>query len=321
MATVKTAIKPEPRTTIYEPRNRYSYYPGCSLLSSAAEYDHSTQAVFGALGVELSELPDWNCCGASSAHAVDHILALALPLRNLAIAEAMGADVAVPCAACFSRLKNAEYKFRNDDAVRRELREIVSEPYEGKITVRHSMDILLNDIGLEAIQKKIVHPLKGLKVVCYYGCLLVRPPKVTGADNPDNPVFMDTLLRALGADPINWNMKTECCGAGHALTRTDIVEQLVGKIVKMANIVGADAIVTACPMCHANLDMRQENSIMNPEQGIPVFYFSELMAVAMGLKGAAVWLNKHIIPALPLLKKLEIPVSNTAVQSNLATGI
>lgn len=296
-------------TTVEAKPKKYAYYPGCSLQSSAAEYDHSTRAVFEKLGLELVEIPDWNCCGASSAHAVDHMLALALPLRNLALAESIEADVAIPCAACFSRLKMAEHKFKEDDAIRSELNEVVEEKYHGNVTARHSLDIIFNDVGLKAIKEKVTQPLKGLPVVCYYGCLLVRPPKVVEGENPDNPISMDRLMEALGAEPKDWPMKTDCCGAGHALTRADIVEVLVDKLVEMARKVGAKAVVTACPMCHANLDMRQKETLSNPEMALPVYYFTELMAVAMGIPGAAGWLNKHMIPAVSVLKQQGLNVA------------
>lgn len=287
---------------------KFAYYPGCSLQSSAAEYDHSTRAVFEKLGLELAEIPDWNCCGASSAHALDHTLALALPLRNLALAEAMGADVAIPCAACFSRLKTAERKFKDDEAIRSKLNSVVEEKYRGEVTARHSLDIVFNDVGLKAIKEKVIQPLKGLPVVCYYGCLLVRPPKVVEGENPDNPMSMDRLMEALGASPRDWPMKTDCCGAGHALARTDIVEVLSDKLVAMARRVGAKAIVAACPMCHANLDMRQREVVTNPGVAMPVYFYTELMAVAMGVPGAEGWLSKHIVPAVSLLQQQGIKV-------------
>ncbi|MEW5946845.1 MAG: CoB--CoM heterodisulfide reductase iron-sulfur subunit B family protein [bacterium] len=287
-----------------KPARKYAYYPGCSLGSSASEYDHSTRAVFAALGVELEEIADWNCCGASSAHALNHTLATALPLRNLALAEAMELDIAVPCAACFSRLKTAEHRFREEPDLKNALREIVGEPYEGKVTARHSLDILFNDVGLDAVREKVTRPLTGLRTVCYYGCLLVRPPKVTGATDPDNPVSMDLLMKALGAESLDWHMKTDCCGAGLSLTRADIVSELVAKIAAAARLVQAQAIVTACPMCHANLDMRQPGALTSPSDALPVYFYTELMAAAMGIEGTAAWLAKHIVPAAAPLEEI-----------------
>jgi len=279
---------------------KFSYFPGCSLSSSAAEYHHSSKAVFGALGVELAELPDWTCCGASSAHSLSKELSVALPMRNLTIADGIGLDVVAPCASCFNRLKTAEMSVRRDDALRKRIGEAAGREFQGNVTTLNVLDLLTRQVGLDVVRERVIKKLAGLKIVCYYGCLLVRPPDKIGAANPDNPMELDDLMEALGAEPKFWAFKTDCCGAGHTIARGDIVERMTGRIVDMAREAGADAIVTACTMCHANIEMRQKD-----EGGrLPVFYFTELMGLAFGIDAARSWLGKHIISPLPLLRGL-----------------
>jgi heterodisulfide reductase subunit B len=280
---------------------KFSYYPGCSLHSTAQEYEMSIHAVCNALAVELEELPDWSCCGASSAHCTDFKLSLSLPARNLAIAETRGLDVAVGCAACFLRFKTAAYELRKDERLKKEIVDAVGMPYQGTYRTRHLLDIICNDIGETAIREKVQKPLADLKVVSYYGCLLVRPPKVTEFGNPENPVLMDGLMEWLGAAPRDWAGKVDCCGGSLALTRTDIVYKLVDDLMTYARRSGAACIVTACPLCQANLDTRQESA---QHAAMPIFYFTELLGLAMGLPDTATWFKKHIISPSELLKTL-----------------
>lgn len=279
---------------------KFAYFPGCSLKSSAAEYDHSTRVVFGRLGIELEELDGWTCCGASSAHTISRDLAIALPLRNLALAEPAGLDVMTPCASCFNRLKVAESTVLEDPAAKKRMEEVIERQYNGGVKVISILDLLDEHIGLDTVKKNMVKSLSGLKIVSYYGCLMVRPPKKVKAQDPDNPTSLDDLMGVLGAEPKFWAYKTDCCGAGHAMARSDIVTTLVGKLHDMAREAGADAIVTACSMCHANVDMRQG------ADPLPVFYFTELMALAMGLPEVNGWLSKHLVSPMPLLQKLNL---------------
>ncbi|HPN93035.1 MAG: succinate dehydrogenase/fumarate reductase iron-sulfur subunit [bacterium ADurb.Bin236] len=281
---------------------RFAYYPGCSLKSSGGEYDHSTRAALKHIGVELTEIPDWVCCGASSAHNLSHELALALPLKTLILAEPVGLDVLAPCAACYNRLKVAETSVAQDPDVKKRMEEIVEKPFGGSIKTVNILDAL-EQIGLGETRARVVKPLAGLKAVCYYGCLLTRPPKKLTGSDPDNPTGMDNLLAVLGAEPKFWSYKTDCCGAGHAMARSDVVKTLVGKLRESAEEAGAEAIVTACPMCHANIDMRQETE---PGNRMPVFFITELMGLAFGLPQAQSWLKKHLVDPLPLLKKLNL---------------
>ena len=279
---------------------KFSYYPGCSLESTAKEFDMSVHAVCKELDVELKELPDWNCCGASSGHSTNLKLSHALPGRNLAIAEKEGMDLAVSCPACFLRLKKTAYDLSRDEELRKEIVRIMDMPYEVKYNTRHILDIIYHDVGLDAIRGKVTKPLKGLKAVSYYGCLLVRPPKVTEFGEHENPVMMDEIVETMGAEPLDWSGKIDCCGGSLALTRTDIVYKLIDDLIVAARRAGANCIVAACPLCQANLDTRQKGGKDNP---LPVLYFTELLGISFGLSGINKWLKKHVISPVKLLRE------------------
>ena len=268
---------------------KLAYYPGCSLESTAKEYDQSSRSVCAALDLELLELEDWSCCGSTSAHNLNHALATALPARNIALAQKNGLDVTVPCAACFARLRKADYMMRYDQEARRQIEEIVGFKYKGEIRIISLVEAMVDKVGLDSISAKVVKPLDGLKVACYYGCLMVRPPEVQGFDSVENPVMLDNLVNSLGAQAVKWSYKTECCGASLSLTNTNVVQGAVARIVNAAREAGAAAIVTSCPMCQSNLEMRQGSDKM------PSFYFTELMGLAFGLNEAQGWLGKHLI--------------------------
>lgn len=275
-----------------------SYYPGCSLHGTAREYDESIRGVAELLDLRLYELEDWTCCGASSAHCTNEELAIDLASRNLAIAERSGRDLLVPCVACYSRFKWAE-------KTSQEAPQKIHFPYQGRVSIRYVLDFFCEVSILEEIKKRVSHPLKGLKVVCYYGCLTVRPPQITGIKEYENPQHMDRLMDLLGAEPIPWSYKTDCCGASLVMTRTDIVKKLSGKLLMMAKEAEADCVVTGCPMCQANLDTRQEElgkEVGNPVE-IPVLYFTELMGLAMDHKETKKWLGRHLIDPVKVLSR------------------
>jgi len=266
------------------------------------EYDDSTKAVSRMLGVELLELPDWNCCGASAAHSTDEVLAHQLAGRNLDIAVEKGMDLVIPCAACYSRLKAAEKKKETETAI---------PAIPGKIRVLSTLEFMVTPEMAEKIKALKKRPLGGLRVVCYYGCLYSRPPRVTGAKNYENPEEMDRLMKMIGVESVPWSYKTDCCGGSLALTRTDIVRHLTQKLFDRALEAGAEAIVVACPLCQANLDTRQEE--ISREAGksyeLPIFYFTELIGIALGHQDPGKWWKKHFVDPSDLLKKKEIMIS------------
>lgn len=277
---------------------KVSYYPGCSLHSTGLEYGESTQEVCKILGIELEELPDWNCCGASSAHCTDEVLAIELATRNLVMAEEAGLDLVIPCAACFQRFKVAEKHITEGKEP------AIETPYQGKVPIKHLLDFLVEEENLKVIKEKIKKPLNGLKAVCYYGCLITRPPKVTDAKHYENPQAMDELLSLLGVEVYPWSYKTDCCGGSLMLSRPDIVAQLSGKLIQMAEDAGVDCVATACPLCQANLDTKQAaiSKNLGREVRFPTFYFTELLGLALGSGEADKWLRRHIVDPRDLLK-------------------
>ncbi|OHE30725.1 MAG: heterodisulfide reductase subunit B [Syntrophus sp. RIFOXYC2_FULL_54_9] len=278
---------------------KVSYYPGCSLHGTAKEYDQSVRVVSRALGIELEEIEDWSCCGASSAHNTNFKLSIALPARDLIAADKKTQDIMIPCAACFNRFKTADHHLRHDQALKAEIEEIVGGSYQGNVAIRNPIDIIANTIGLDALKEKVVKALVGLKPASYYGCLLLRPPEVCRFDDTENPVLLDKILAALGADVRPWSFKTDCCGGSLMISKTEIVVQMVDRLMKMAREAGANCLVTACPVCTANLDMRASKDL-----ALPVFYFTELAALAMGQDGPEGWCRLHQTDPQPLLKGL-----------------
>jgi heterodisulfide reductase subunit B len=276
-----------------------SYYPGCSLHGTAVEYDESIRAVCQSLGIALAELPDWNCCGASSAHFLDDDLAIRLSARNMQIAERQGRDLLIPCAACFQRLKHADKEMREDVA------HWSTESYEGTTAIYHVNDFFERPELLSAVKAHVKKPLAGLAAVPYYGCLSQRPPKVTDAPSPENPVSMDALMRAIGVEVRPWSYKTDCCGASLAITRTDLVRKLSGKLFEAAREAGAECLVTDCPLCQSNLDSRQAEieAERSTRYDLPVFYMTELMALAFGDDRTTRWWKKHFVDPTDLLKR------------------
>jgi heterodisulfide reductase subunit B len=282
-----------------------SYYPGCSLHGSAEEYDASTQAVCDLLDIRLQELDDWNCCGASSAHGFDHDVSVMLPARNLALAARIGKDVLIPCAACYGRTKASQKALREDARFKESFAGQFGIDYSSDLPLLSLPELLTDPEVLELVQQRVKKPLAGLKAVCYYGCLLMRPPNVTGARNYETPEMMDQVFAALGGTPVPWSYKTECCGGGLALGRPDIVMKLTDKLCLQAQAAGAEAFVTACPMCQGNLDMRQQEAAkaFDRNYNLPVFYLSELAALSLGYPRSEAWWKKHLIDPRPLLRE------------------
>jgi heterodisulfide reductase subunit B len=272
-----------------------AYYPGCALHSTAPEFDVSTRAVCEALGLKVIEPKGWVCCGSSAAHRADPDAALRLPIENLTLIEQSGfKEVTMPCAACFNRHKAAQFEIRHHTDQHAELK----ERYHDTVEVTTLIESITRHIGMEKVAAAVKQPLRNLRVVCYYGCLLTRPPQVTDAPHPENPTDMDRLMTALGADVHDWSYKTSCCGAAHSLTRPDIVLKLSSGLIEHAREAGAEAIVVACPLCHMNLDARQFQ--MKLTEPLPVLYFTQLLALALGLPEQAA-LNKNLVDPRPLL--------------------
>ncbi|MFH1860841.1 MAG: CoB--CoM heterodisulfide reductase iron-sulfur subunit B family protein [bacterium] len=278
---------------------RFSYYPGCSLHSTGKEYGESTQAVCQALGIELVEIPDWNCCGASAGHSLCHDLAVQLSGRNILLAQKQGLDIAVPCSACYHNLRQADEELRASADKQKGLEQSTGMQFAGNIRTRHLLDVIYHEVGIDNIRKMVRKSLQGLKIVPYYGCLITRPSHKDRFDSVEQPQSMDRLLEACGCDVTKWSYKTDCCGAGLSLPQSEIVVDLVTKLIDMAKQAGAQCIVTACPMCQANLEMRQNGANM------PVLYFTEVIGMALGMKDVGSWLNKHLVSTAELLEKIK----------------
>ncbi|MBI5648391.1 MAG: CoB--CoM heterodisulfide reductase iron-sulfur subunit B family protein [Ignavibacteriae bacterium] len=281
------------------------YYPGCSLTGTAKEYDRSLREVLAALGVEMEEIDDWSCCGASSAHATNHLLSVALPARNLLLAAKQKMDeVMAPCAACYNRLVAASHEIATRPGMREKVEYVLEEPYHDGVRVLNILE-LFGRIGADVVKEKVTLPLDGLKVACYYGCLLVRPSAVLKFDDAEAPVSMEAIVAATGAKTVEWNFKTECCGAAHSIAHTGIVIDLSKKILDDARAAGADLVLVACPMCHSNLDMRQRSMRKrdSAHQDLPVLYLSELVGLALGMEHKKLGLDLHFINPAPALAK------------------
>lgn len=319
--------------------SRFLYYPGCSLHSTAEEYNESAQALLGALGLGFEELEDWNCCGATPAHATSEFLTSALPLRNLVIAERQAekwgeaaaaapttngrrAELLVPCAACYNAFRLADHAVLEGGeagaALNREVGDIVGRPYGGAIKVTHPLEVLGRREVAAKLHSLVKRPLTGLKVACYYGCLLVRPSAIVAFDDPEHPTTMDNVMAALGAAPVRWSGKTDCCGQSMAVAEAALVTELTNRIVRGAREAGAAAIVTACPLCMMNLDSRQKpvTSEVGPAGAaagggacggglLPVFFFTELAALALGIGRPEAWFRRHLVDVRPALGALE----------------
>jgi heterodisulfide reductase subunit B len=268
------------------------------MRTTAVEFGLSTRAVCQALDIELVELEDWNCCGASSAHSLDHELSLRLPARNVALAQGAGLDIVTPCPACYQRTLVADLQLRADRVWRREMEDLLGFTYTGQGRLRHVLEVLSEPEVIDAVRERVTRRLTGLRVVSYYGCVLVRPPEITGWDDPEHPMRMDRLLEAIGAQPVDWSYKVDCCGVSLTLSRSDVVVTLSTRLAAAAWEAGADVIACACGLCHINLDTRQALA-----ERVPVLYITELIGLAFGLPSVEHWLNKHTVDPWPVLQE------------------
>ena len=283
----------------------YAYYPGCSLLSGAKEYDSSLRAVFARLGIALQEIDDWNCCGAVHADLANADAAITLPARSLALAETQGfTEIIAPCSGCYKNLRRASKAVDADKSTRRMVNETLEEEglaLQGHIEVKHPLYVLLNDYGadegdpLEEIQAHVLHPLEDLKVASYYGCMLTRPKDVF--DSPERPTGLDRLMAVLGAQTVAYPMQAKCCGGALALSHSEVTARLTGEVLLSAKKAGADCVTLACPMCHTALDAYQGKAehAVGQSLALPVLYFTQLMGLALGIPRGELGLNRHLV--------------------------
>jgi heterodisulfide reductase subunit B len=281
---------------------KYAYYPGCSAYASGKEYNASLRAVCQQLSIDLVDIPDWNCCGATPATTTRPGLDTALAARNLAIAAELELEVMAPCSSCYKNLRCAAEKLRQDPHLCAELEELLENRSLSRLPpVRHPVDILRNDLDLKDLP--IRRPLKGLRVASYYGCLITRPDG--GFDDPESPRSMDDLVEAMGAESVSWAYKTKCCGGAVFIPRMQIALELTGKILVKAFEAKADLIATGCPFCQLLLDMYQDKALRQIEADfhIPVLFFSQLMGVALGIDTGSLELRRNVVSPFPILKK------------------
>jgi heterodisulfide reductase subunit B len=258
----------------------YSYYPGCTLKTKAKELDRYARSSAQALGIELAELPEWQCCGAVYPMARDEIATRLSSVRALASARELGQDLVTLCSACHHVIKRVNHDMVNDEDIRTKVNNYLDlpEPYAGETRVIHYLELLRDVVGFDELKKKVVNPLKGRKVAAYYGCLLLRPSKELGFDNPENPSIMEDFIRALGAEPALYAYRNECCGGYVTLENNGLAQKKCNAIMASAKDAGAETIITACPLCMYNLDANATG------EKLPVHYFTELLAEALGVK-------------------------------------
>ena len=271
-------------------------YPGCSLKGSSRDYTESVLAIAKAFDIELQEISDWNCCGATAAHNMNKELSLALPARILALAEKQGMqEVLVPCAACYSRLAITQHELNEHPELKSKISEHIGMAYSGTVKILNVIQMLEKYV-FPKVDEKIKTPFNH-KVACYYGCLMVRPQPILKFDREEDPQSMDLLMAKIGATPIDWAFKTECCVAGLSISRTNTVARLSGNIVMDAVDRGAEAIIVACPMCHSNLDMRRPeiNSYLNLKINIPVLYLTQALGMAIGIEKKELGVQRHFV--------------------------
>ncbi|MBF0559981.1 MAG: CoB--CoM heterodisulfide reductase iron-sulfur subunit B family protein [Nitrospirae bacterium] len=287
-----------------------AYYPGCTLHASSELYDIQSKLVFRKLGVELKEIEDWNCCGATSAEKTDEFLSIALPARNLGIADASGfSEMVIPCSSCYSRTLVSQKKLAGDPALLESINAELTQKVSGKIKIRSILELLVPRAQSGLIGEKIIKKLEGLKPACYYGCLMTRfPCDMEVPDNVENPQGMEIVCSALGAKPLDWAYKTDCCGAAASVNDAEMSLSLMSKIMKDAVARGANCFVSTCPMCQFNLDAYQEE--IREKYGIaerlPVYFITELVGIAMGLSPHEMQIDRHFTEATGLLKELEL---------------
>jgi len=282
------------------------YYPGCTLKNQASNFDVSTVSSMAKLDVEIEELERWNCCGTVHALDSDNVMNRAAPITNLIrVKEAQASEFMTSCAMCYNTLKRANIDVKQRADALETINDFLSletTKYEGDVEVLHLLEYLRDRVGFDKLAERVTKPLKGLRVACYYGCLLVRPKEVA-FDDVENPMVMENLIRALGATPVDFSHKTECCGAYQTVDKPDVIADRTDKIVGSAHEEQADLMVVSCPLCAFNLDFRQDDAKrLNPDfNNMPVLYFTQLMALAFGCDESALRFDLQHIDPLPAL--------------------
>ena len=292
---------------------RLGYYPGCSLEGISTEYDESIRALFAHLEITIEDLPDWICCGTLAAPSLSRLLGLATPLWNVAQAEKAGYDKLIaPCSACLYHFKHATKVVEENPSLRADVEAVLELPLDSPPPTIHPLELLSDDSFEMRIRASVKRDLSDLKAVCYYGCHISRPTKLMQFDDPENPQSMDRLLNWVGIQTLDWPRKVDCCGAHFSMIKPDIVVDMCQRLFESALEAGAEAIIVGCPMCHANLDTRQEAIAekLGHALNMPVLYFSQVLGYAFGLPEKELGFKHHIVDPLPLLKCLKLEVTS-----------
>jgi len=290
---------------------KISYYPGCTLKSNAKNFEESTFCALKHLGVELEELPRWNCCGTVFSLATDDLIHHVAPIRNLIrVKQSNSNQLMTLCAMCYNTLKRANERVKSDpDSLEKINKFMYREDidYEGDVEIVHLLELLRDKITFETLAQKVIKPLKNLKIANYYGCLLVRPKEI-GLDDVENPTVLENLVSALGGEPIDFPYKTECCAAYQTVDKPEIVADRTYHILTSAQGQGADIVAVSCPLCAFNLDHRQKQTLKKyPEfKNIPILYFTQLLALAMDCPEKDLRFDLHYIDPKPILKERDL---------------
>jgi len=286
---------------------KFAYYPGCSAHSTSKEYDTSFRYIFDRLGIELVDIKDWVCCGASAGHFYDRKMSISLAVDTIKKGKELGLPIITVCPACYSRLIHANYMLSNDKDLRKRVSDVVGFDYDGTHPIFNALDVL-SKVDVERIKEKIQKPLTGLIVSCYYGCLFARPPKMTNCARYEDPDIMEELLSIAGASPVNFNYKVNCCGGSLSLSNPEIVGKMVADIIVDAEKNSAQAIATVCPLCQTTVELRQKEAskYIGRKLNMPVTFFTQLLAYSLGADDKAVGFKRNWISPERLIKNLKV---------------
>jgi heterodisulfide reductase subunit B2 len=308
---------------------KYAYYPGCSLERNASAYHKSAMAVSGPFGLEFNEIDDWNCCGATEYMAIDILPAYALVGRNLALASTQpgnGHQLVAPCSACYLNLSKTDHYMAKSPELAQQINTSLAAGglsyTPGSVKVRHLLDVFVNDVGYDKLAERITKPLSGLRLAPYYGCVIVRPVLESTFDEPEYPTTLDTLLKTLGAEVVDFPLKAHCCGGHMTQISENVALELIYRLLKNASDYEADMIVTLCPMCQLNLDAYQDNvnKFFKSNFNIPILYFTQMIGLALGMDPIDLGIGKEFIDARPALAKIGVAVPVEEVTKKKKSG-